>query len=318
VFPVVATLLDCYLNPLTLSCVERHLGNPLLLIIDTAPIFLGLLSYLAGRFSDQQIIAEQKAFHVIEAKEKVQRESAEMLARQNLELHELNRTFDSLIYTASHDLKTPVVNFQSLILMLKTLRERPGSEALIDDVIIRMDSAAKRFYETITDLLDISRIERQEVEQDEKIDLKEILLTTWANIKEVADAKAATIILDEISEVELFAPRRAMESVFLNLMSNAIKYAATGRNPVLKIGSKAQEGQLEIWFSDNGIGLDIEANKDKLFRMFSRFHQGHEGSGIGLYIVKRTLQRIGGDVQIQSTVGTGTTFFLTLPNQRIK
>ena len=146
-FPILATLIRILQSSIPFSfaqILEIHLSDPLIQIIDTAPFFLGLFAYFIGR-------AQAKAIGSQERRRKEAEVFSQQLREQNQDLQELNEVLDGLIYTASHDLKTPVVNLKSMLDMLRMIKDRPGSEAQMEQILDRMDLAADRFDHTIQD-----------------------------------------------------------------------------------------------------------------------------------------------------------------------
>lgn len=313
-FPIVATLIACSTRPVLNGCVQLHFEEPLLLVIDTAPFILGAFAYFIGRSIEARIAHERVAQEAILQRELAAQAAAEHLAQQNKDLTELNEMLDGLIYTASHDLKTPVINFQSMIKMLRIAKEKPDNGPMVDNIIARMDAAAVRFHETISGLLDISRVERiGESLPMEPILLQPFVLNIWDSISDVAEAQGAIIDVSGIGNISLHTNKEALLSVLQNLMTNALKYSAADRPCKVEISTSARPGFTTIQVKDNGIGIDMATQGDKLFRMFKRLTTQGEGSGIGLYIVKRTLQKLGADIRAESQLGHGTIFMIDFP-----
>jgi signal transduction histidine kinase len=219
-----------------------------------------------------------------------------------------------LVYTASHDLKTPVINFQAMLKMLRSVKDKPDAGPMINNIIERMETATKRFHETIFGLLDVSRLKGLGDEMVlEPIALKALLEDTWDQIRAVADVQGAELHVGSLEPDTLYGNREALQSVFLNLFSNALKYADAQRPCRVQVSSTIQGASTTIRVQDNGIGIDLAAQGDKLFRMFTRLSSQAEGNGIGLYIVKRTLQKLGGDIRAESILREGTTFLIDFP-----
>jgi signal transduction histidine kinase len=109
-----------------------------------------------------------------------------------------------------------------------------------------------------------------------------------------------------------------IESIFLNLISNAIKYRHPGRQPKLKITSIAQNGHLQLRFEDNGIGIDLQKHGQNLFSLYKRFHFHVEGKGLGLFLVRTQVEALGGTVTVNSEIDHGTTFEILFPQHSDK
>ncbi|QKG58447.1 GHKL domain-containing protein [Hymenobacter sp. BRD128] len=175
-----------------------------------------------------------------------------------------------------------------------------------------MQEAVTRFQQTIGHLTDISRLQQEgsaageagslaAIIADVQLDLAPLLATTGAQVT-VAVADAPTLPL---------SPKN-LRSVVYNLLSNALKYRAPDRGPVVHIECQPQGEAAVLRVHDNGLGLD-ERQQQRLFGLFQRLHAHVEGSGVGLYMVRKIVENAGGTVQVQSQVGVGSTFIVTLP-----
>jgi signal transduction histidine kinase len=317
-FPVVSTLIACNTRQVQNGCIHLHLEEPLLLVIDTAPFILGLFAYLIGRSIEGRIAQERAAQEAIRLREVEQRAAAERLAQQNKDLTELNEMLDGLVYTASHDLKTPVINFQSMLKMLRSIKDKPDSGPMVDNIIRRMEMATFRFQDTISGLLDISRVERLGDDLPmAPIDLQALVTSIWESIDSFAESKGASLIWGRIEVPTLTTNQEALQSVLLNLLTNALKYSDPQRPCVVEISTQSRPGMTTIQVKDNGIGIDMATHGHKLFRMFKRLTSQGEGSGIGLYIVRRTLQKLDAEIRVESQLGQGSTFFIDFPTHTI-
>lgn len=310
-FPIVATIIELVRLPgdVTFSkAIAVHGENPLLLIIDTAPFFLGLFSYGIG-------VATESLLRIQQVRRKENTRYVGQLEHQNRELAELNAALDALVYTASHDLKTPLINFKSMLSMLETLLAKPGSEAMVREVIDRMRQATLKMDITITDLLDISRVEANFDGEWERIRVKSVLNDLVSEQAVDLAHKAGEVEVEVGEDLELFFPLESLRSLFSNLISNAIKYSAENRPPRVTIAANRLQDHYEFLVRDNGRGIDLDKHGKKLFRMFKQLQHGVEGSGIGLYVVKRIVDQAGGTIAVESTVDQGTTFRIHLPKQ---
>ena len=110
-------------------------------------------------------------------------------------------------------------------------------------------------------------------------------------------------------------PVNYMKSILHNLVSNALKYSSPERKPIIKIASKKKEDKLIISVSDNGLGIDLNKNKDNLFKIRKVFHNNPSSKGFGLFITKSQIVALGGTIWVESTPNVGSTFFVELINQ---
>lgn len=240
-------------------------------------------------------------------------EYSETLEEQNRKLKQLNEALDGLVYSASHDLKTPVVNMRGLVSMLRSLLSEPDSGPMIQQVISRMDHSVLRFQETIADLMDVSRINREQQPPNEKISLKVVMDLLLEDFSSILSSTGGHIQTEIPEDVYVVMPRPSIQSILHNLLSNAIKYAKPGLPAEVSVSAKVLDNKVQLVVKDNGIGMDLSKDPDKLFRMFTRLSNSSEGSGVGLYIVKRSVEAAGGTVTVESELGKGTVFRVELP-----
>ena len=105
-----------------------------------------------------------------------------------------------------------------------------------------------------------------------------------------------------------------LESILLNLLTNAIKYSSPNRKPSIRVYTKKTKGAVQLYFADNGLGIDLERHKDKIFGLYQRFHDHADSKGLGLYMVNSQIRVMGGEIEVESEVNKGTTFIITFKN----
>lgn len=275
-----------------------------------APVVVGIIFFVLWRASWRRALAKAAYTAHLEA-------YSYKLEEQNNVLHNLNDSLDSLIYTTSHDLKTPVVNLVGLLRMLRVFRDRPDGAEEEERIIGKLEVSATRLLTTIDDLLLVSKLEREEQEAPEILSIHEMTNGVLSQLKPLLEEKGARVVLGTEEARRLLMPRTSLEALLQNLVSNAIHFSHPDRQPEIEVVAKNHNGMLAIEISDNGIGIDLDAQKDKLFGMFSRLHNQSKGSGIGLYIVKKIMDKMGGEVKVSSQVGIGSTFTLIFPENYI-
>lgn len=227
--------------------------------------------------------------------------------KYNKELIKINNDLDNFIYTASHDLKAPVSNIEGLIHALKesfTEKEASTDQAHILGMV---EKSISKFKETIQDLTEISKVQKNLQYDTEEVDINNVIddvVTTVNDLIKVSDG-CLDINIDECRTIKF--SKASIKSVFYNLISNALKYRAPERAPKILIRSYKVDNYAVFEIKDNGLGLKKEY-LEKLFKMFKRFHTHVEGTGIGLYIVKRIVENSGGKIEVESEEGVGTTF----------
>ncbi|PSR55949.1 hypothetical protein AHMF7605_21815 [Adhaeribacter arboris] len=231
------------------------------------------------------------------------KKAEESLKLKNEQLTIVNNDLDNFIYTASHDLKAPISNLEGLLNALveeDTIREE--QQPLVD----RMFQAVERFKHTIKDLTDISKLQRMELQEVELVSFTQILEEVKLDIRELIETFNPMVTTNfKISEIQY--SKKNLRSIIYNLVSNALKYSSPDRRAEVHISSYKEKDQIVLQVSDNGLGI-IKENQKKIFGMFTRAHHHVEGSGIGLYIVKKIIENRGGKIELESREGKGSTF----------
>ncbi|MDB5260985.1 MAG: hypothetical protein JWQ14_266 [Adhaeribacter sp.] len=234
-----------------------------------------------------------------------ERRRNEELLQKNQELVRINNDLDNFVYTASHDLKAPISNLEGLLMALE--EDLGADRPQHAEVLTRMENALLTFKNLIRELTDITQLQ-QEKDKPEDVNVLALIQEVKESLRESINASKAEIII-KTTEFELLNySRKNLRSILFNLISNAIKYADPKRTPLVQINTFVLEnGNHLLSVSDNGLG--IAANQqNKIFTMFKRAHTHVEGSGIGLYLVKRILDNNGDRIVVQSEEGKGSVF----------
>jgi len=254
------------------------------------------------------------------ARQQVQDLNNELTAT-NQELHESNarllRTnadLDTFVYTASHDLKSPIVNIEGLLLALREqLPPETQRDATSAELLAMMEDAVQRFQQTLGHLTDVSRLQ-QDLSQrpTETVDLPALAEAVRRDILPELLAAHATLTVDFNECATVQGSPKTLRSVLYNLLSNAIKYRDPTRPCQVTLRCRHTPGQLALDVQDNGLGLS-EPQQEQLFQLFRRLHTHVAGSGVGLYMVKKMVDNAGGTLAVQSQPGVGSTFTVLLP-----
>lgn len=252
----------------------------------------------------------------IQAEQEIRRLNAELeqrVAQRTIELQAKTLELESFAYSVSHDLKAP-------------LRAIDGySQLLLQEHIDQLDLEGQRFFrnirravgqmdQLINDLLAYSRFERS-VFSSGRMDLGELVGRLIAErADEIQERKIELIVEVPPSGEWVVADMEGLAQAVRNLLDNAIKFTRDVPNPKIQVGRRKTENQCILWVRDNGIGFDM-AYHHRLFEIFERLHRAEEypGTGIGLAMVRKAMQRIGGRVWAESTPGAGATFYLEMP-----
>ena len=244
------------------------------------------------------------------------------LAVTNAELHESNtqltRTNADLatfIYTASHDLKAPITNIEGLLTALgRHLPEAARQAPPVPQLLQLMQGAVERFQRTIAQLTDLTRLQQAQQQPAESVDLAALIESVRLDLAPVLAAVGARVAVAVADcPTVRFAPQH-LRSIIYNLLSNAVKYRHPDRPPVVQISCRpGADATVVLEVEDNGLGLS-EGQQARLFGLFQRLHTHVEGTGVGLYMLKRIVDNAGGTIAVRSQLGLGTTFTITLPD----
>jgi signal transduction histidine kinase len=235
----------------------------------------------------------------------------EEIAAQNDQLQELNKELEAFSYSVSHDLRAPL---RSVIGYSKMLEEDYHAHLGEDgNRILRIiNQNSLRMNDLINDLLEFSKISRQGLQKSE-IDMERFVKNILEDMTTSSQHKAE-INVGVLPAV--FADRKLLSQVWINLISNAIKYSSKKVNPVIEIGSYAEDNDIIFFVKDNGAGFDM-TYVNKLFGVFQRLHKvsEFEGTGVGLALVHRIVAKHGGRVWAEGIVDHGATFYFALPKR---
>ncbi|HEY4650677.1 MAG TPA: PAS domain-containing sensor histidine kinase, partial [Pontibacter sp.] len=235
----------------------------------------------------------------------------EKLQHTNEHLLRVIEDLDTFVYTASHDLKSPIGNIEGLMLLLEDqIAEAgpiPGEPT--GPVFEMMKNAITRFKNVIQDLTDIAKVQRDVDATPEQVDVPEIFAEVKDHLQKFIIQENVQFDADFSAAPQVAFSKKNLHSVLYNLISNAIKYKDPNRSPVIKLRTEPVEGYVRLTITDNGLGIS-EENQSKLFVLFKRFHAHVDGTGMGLYIVKRLVDNAKGYIKVSSVQGEGTTFEL--------
>ncbi|WP_276496375.1 sensor histidine kinase [Pontibacter litorisediminis] len=248
---------------------------------------------------------------ITEATRSQQRTQAhlEELERMNTNLKRLNADLDTFVYTASHDLKSPILNIEGLVELLEDSLGDQKQEVTAE--LEHIKASVQRFKNTVEDLTEVARIQKSFEQEASLLRVERLVEEVKELISFEVSAADAVVELDASGAPQLYFSKRNFKSILYNLISNAIKYRSPDRTPRICIKTWQQESNFYLQVKDNGLGIP-ESKKHRVFELFKRLHAHVKGTGIGLYIVKRIVQNNGGDIDLQSTEGQGSTFTIRL------
>ena len=218
---------------------------------------------------------------------------------------------ENLFYLMSHNMKSPIVSIQGFTnLLLENPLELPEEERL--HYLERIKSNATRLNMMVQDLLEFSKLSKKNQKYVE-VPLSEVFSNIYTEAYFKIKKKGIKIKIDEELPT-IVADYEEMETVFQNLFDNAIKYIGDSKHPEIELGWKDKGRFYVFWIKDNGMGIPAKFH-DRIFNPFERANASNqiEGTGVGLAIVKRIVQKHGGLMKVNSRVGLGTTFYFTIP-----
>ncbi|GAA6766616.1 PAS domain-containing sensor histidine kinase [Flavobacterium sp. CGRL1] len=227
------------------------------------------------------------------------------------ELTQNNKDLKQFSYITSHNLRAPLSN---LIGLLNLIEDIPIENEELEEILAGFTKSTHLLNETINDLVKVIIIKDNPSMQKEEVSLKEVFENVFSQLSFQIELHKPIIKL-KFDKVPLLNTNKAyIESILLNLLTNSIKYKSENRKLKISITAEQIDHQAILTFKDNGIGIDLERNKDKVFGLYQRFHNYPDSKGLGLYLVKSQVETMGGTISIDSEVNKGTTFTITFKN----
>jgi signal transduction histidine kinase len=236
------------------------------------------------------------------------------LRKQNEELVKINKELDSFVYSVSHNLRAPLMSVLGLINLVQIEEKKEDPD--LSGYFNMMQQSINKLDDTLKEILDYSRNARSNL-NIEKVDFQKMVEDCFERMKYMdgSESIAKTIVVNGTSE--LYSDAYRLSVIINNLVSNAIKYKDSHKQKrIMVIEATINDALLSVVFRDNGIGI-TEGYLPKIFDMFFRATDKSEGAGLGLYIVKETVEKLHGQISVESKNGEGTTFFIKIPNMKM-
>jgi signal transduction histidine kinase len=302
-------------------CQERKLNLPFLLVTGSVSEEFAVNSLKKG--ADDYVLKSNLARLPLAIRyalrhrrqEKIRREQDETLRRQNEELVKINNELDSFVYSVSHNLRSPLASVLGLVnvALLDMLKDRE----MVDGYFQMIRKSISKLDGTLKEILNYSRNARSDVIISE-INLDQLVRQSFAELKYLQGHHDISKQIDIGNTVPFYSDGYRLSIILANLISNSIKYCDEGKeNSFIQVTATITPAHAIVQIRDNGIGIHQDYLPG-IFNMFYRATDKSEGAGLGLYIVKETLERLQGRVAVSSRPGEGTDITLTIPNALLK
>lgn len=233
------------------------------------------------------------------------------LERQKIidDLLQRNRALEQFAFVVSHSIRAPLANILGLSGLLSYELSLEEQKKITSGIV----TSAKRLDEVLSDLNDILQVQRTGSERKSFVRLREFTEEVISGLNTDIIRTGMDLELDISVDLELQTIKSSLQTIFVNLISNSIKFAKPGEVPQLKIWAQKDKGCIAINFRDQGIGLDMKKYGDQLFGLYKKFAVNTEGKGVGLYFVKAHTDLLGGKINIESESGAGMHVTLRFP-----
>ncbi|WP_157449721.1 PAS domain S-box protein [Croceitalea dokdonensis] len=222
-----------------------------------------------------------------------------------------NKKLINFAHIVSHNLRSHTANFSMLLDFLVNEKQ----EVEKSKILKMLTKASDNLMDTLENLNEVVDISTNMNLEKKSIVLWEQINIVKENISAFMTKHHATVINNVPKKLEVLAVPAYLESVILNLLTNAVKYKHPQRSPEIILSAKQEDDYVILSISDNGLGIDLKKYGDKLFGMYKTFHNNKDARGIGLYLVKNQLQSMGGGIEVFSEINKGTTFKVILGNE---
>lgn len=221
------------------------------------------------------------------------------------DLIQRNKDLEQFAYIVSHNLRAPVAHILGLVNVFKGYN---GDRETQLKCLEGLDKSTKALDNVILDLNEILQIRKQLSERKTVVNFDQLINEIRENLHSCLQKEKGTIHVDFTDAPEMFTLKGYIYSIFYNLILNSLKYRKADVPPIIHIKSGMLDNRLALAFTDNGIGIDLDMNRGKIFGLYKRFANHVEGKGVGLYMVKTQVEALNGKISVASKVNVGTTF----------
>ncbi len=246
----------------------------------------------------------------ITARKKAEEEKEKM----GSDLIQRSKNQEQFAYIVSHNLRAPVSNILGFAELLKYENSSP---ALIRDSMKGMSIAASKLDEVIKDLNEILQIRSMISENRSDIHFQGLVENISLSIDNIMEKENVIIRTDFTAIDKMLSVRTYLYSIFYNLIINSIKFHRPGVPPLIEIKSRLTLNGMQLIFKDNGLGIDLKHHNENLFGLYKRFHLNIDGKGMGLFMIKTQVEKLGGKISVISEVNNGTEFTIEFENNSL-
>ena len=227
------------------------------------------------------------------------------------ELIQRNQVLEEFSYSVSHNLRSPLANILGLCDMI----ERKMKDGKLDLVPVKMlTDSSRRLDSILRDLNTLLNYDKKLNVLKTPLQLDEVAKETWEIYREKCEFLGGQFTWDFNGTGLVHLVKPYMDNIFQNMLSNSLKYSRPGIPPVIHFSGRLNEGMLQLEFRDNGLGIDLDANRSKLFGLYQRFNpKAAEGNGLGLYLIRLQVEKMKGQIDVKSDLNAGTTFVINIP-----
>ncbi|MBC7554684.1 MAG: PAS domain S-box protein [Taibaiella sp.] len=221
-----------------------------------------------------------------------------------VEIVQRNKELEQFSYIISHNLRSPVANIIGITDLLQSGLDAKEAEEMFNELSI----SATKLDSVIKDINSVLQVKSNVNDNKELVILSELIDDVALSIESIVVITGTEIITDFSAVGEILIFKSYLYSIFYNLISNSIKYKQPGIAPVINITSFVEGEHIGFIFRDNGLGIDLDRSGNQVFGLYKRFHMHVEGKGMGLFMVKRQVESLGGEIFITSELNKGTEF----------
>jgi signal transduction histidine kinase len=227
------------------------------------------------------------------------------LKEHNLSLIKANNSLERFAYITSHNLRAPVTN---LISLTQIQKDKSLTNEFKDEISDKIHECVIQLDSTLNDLVELIASKSGENIKSENLDLQTEFDKVLYSIDSQVQQSELQVETNFSERSQIYFPKQFLNSILLNLLTNAIKYKSDDRKLLIRLRTESKIGETILHFSDNGIGMNLKTIGDKIFGLYQRFHTDIEGKGMGLYIIKSQIEAMGGRIEVESEPGQGTSF----------